>query len=111
MSTSAKMPAETRLAGGSSTGLKYNHSQVRPDHSYNGIEHYKLTNNVTVKNRKDLIQPVKPHSTTSNEGQQFVNEQLLRFNATSCAQHPLCPLTLTPWLPALLLLSSRWEVS
>ena len=47
MSTSAKMP-EIRLAGGSSTEMKYNHGQVRPDHFYNGI--YKLTNNMTVKN-------------------------------------------------------------
>lgn len=50
MSTSAEMPGETRLAGGSSTGPKYNHSQVQPDYFYNGIEHYKLTNNVTAKN-------------------------------------------------------------
>lgn len=106
------MPEETRLTGGSSRGLKYNHSQVRPDHFYNGIEHYKLTNNVTVKNQKYLMQPVKPHSTAFNEGQQFVNEQLLHFNATSGAQHPLCPLTHSHSGSLLLFSSpSRWEVS
>lgn len=35
MSLSAKMP-ETRLAGGPSMELKYNHGWVRPGHFYNG---------------------------------------------------------------------------
>lgn len=36
-STSAKMPEETRLAGGPFMEIKYNHGQVRPDRFYNGI--------------------------------------------------------------------------
>lgn len=43
------MPEETRLAGGSFMGPKHNHSQEQPNYFYNGIEHYKLTNNMTAK--------------------------------------------------------------
>lgn len=59
-----------RPAGGPSMEPKYNHGQVRPDHFYNGILHYKLTNNM--KNWKDSMQSVKTHSTAFNQGQRFV---------------------------------------
>lgn len=107
MSTSAKMPEETRLAGGSSMGPKYNHSQVQPNYFYNGIEHYKLTNNVTAKNWKDFMQPVKPHSAAFDQGQQ------LAMNSHSVSKpppvHSLLPLSALShthafWLTAPLLL-------
>lgn len=49
-----------------------NHGWPCPSQSYNGIKHYKLTNNATVKNWKVFMPPVKTHSTVFNQGQQFV---------------------------------------